>query len=110
MIEGTARNLKYIAPPENMLGYAGCFFSADVYSFGVLLWELLSLDIAFENMSSSSYQVEVSIEGYRPNLRRVGAIPKGIKAMTLYVLMVSRDYNSTTIEGIRRTIGMYNPF
>jgi hypothetical protein len=30
--------------------------------------------------------------------------------MTLYVLIVSRDYNSTTMEGIRRTIGIYNPF
>jgi hypothetical protein len=30
--------------------------------------------------------------------------------MTLYVLTVSRDYNSTTMEGIRRTIGIYNPF
>jgi hypothetical protein len=30
--------------------------------------------------------------------------------MTLYILTVSRDYNSTTIEGIRGTIGVYNPF
>jgi serine/threonine protein kinase len=80
MIEGTAGSFRYMAP-ENMLGH-GCFFAGDVYSFGVLLWELLSLDIAFEHMSASTYQVEVcSVEGYRPNIRRVGAVPKSVKVL-----------------------------
>ena len=79
MIQGTAGSPRYIAP-ENILG-DGCFFSGDVYSFGVLLWELLSLDVAFEKMSSSTYQVEVAVEGYRPSIRRVGSIPKSVKVL-----------------------------
>jgi serine/threonine protein kinase len=81
MMKGTAGSLKYIAP-ENILGN-GCYFLGDVYSFGVLLWELLSsLDIPFGNMSSHEYQVEVAVEGYRPNVPRVGAaVPKSVKVL-----------------------------
>jgi hypothetical protein len=81
MMKGTAGSLKYIAS-ENILGN-GCFFSGGVYSFGVLLWELLSsLDIPFGNMSSHEYQVEVAVEGYLPNIRRVGAaVTKSVKVL-----------------------------
>lgn len=80
MIKGTAGSLRYIAP-ENILG-DGCFFPGDVYSFGVLLWELLSLDVPFENMSRPShFEVEMATEGYRPNIRRVGAVPKSVKVL-----------------------------
>jgi serine/threonine protein kinase len=79
-IQGTAGSLRYIAP-ENILG-DGCFFSGDVYSFGVLLWELLSLDLPFEHMSRPShYEVEVAVEGYRPNIRRVKEVPKSVKVL-----------------------------
>jgi hypothetical protein len=78
------RNLRYMAP-ETILGN-GCCFSGDVYSFGVLLWELLSLDIPFESIQTpSQYQVEVAgVEGYRPNIRRVGTnakVPKSVKVL-----------------------------
>ena len=54
--------------PEVGLSY-GYSLPADVYSFGVLLWELCSLSKPFASIKTSrEFDRDVFIEGYRPVL------------------------------------------
>ncbi len=45
-------------------------FSADVYSFAILLWEMLTLKTAFEKYSREQHYKEIIVEGKRPKLSR----------------------------------------
>lgn len=45
-------------------------FSADVYSFAILLWEMLTLKTAFEKYSRERHYKEIIVEGKRPKLSR----------------------------------------
>lgn len=45
-------------------------FSADVYSFAILLWEMLTLKTAFEKYSREQHYKEIIVEGKRPKLKR----------------------------------------
>lgn len=44
--------------------------SADVYSFGVLFWEILTLKSAFDGYSREKHYKEVVVEGHRPRIPR----------------------------------------
>jgi hypothetical protein len=44
--------------------------SADVYSFGVLFWEILSLRDAYEKYSREKHYKEVVVEGKRPKISK----------------------------------------
>ena len=45
-------------------------FSADVYSFAILFWEMLTLKTAFEKYSRQRHYKEIIVEGKRPKLSR----------------------------------------
>lgn len=45
-------------------------FSADVYSFGVLLWEVMALRTPFCGLSREQHETKVAQAGYRPNVPR----------------------------------------
>jgi serine/threonine protein kinase len=61
-----AGSLRYMAP-EVALGH-GSTFASDIYSFGVILWELCTLQRAFQKHSSSSecFREKVIVGGWRP--------------------------------------------
>lgn len=62
-----AGSLRYMAP-EVALGN-GTTCACDVYSFGVLLWQLCTLSKPFKKFNSrSDFQKKVFEEGYRPSL------------------------------------------
>ena len=44
--------------------------SADVYSFGILMWEMLTLKAAFEGYTREKHYKEVVVEGKRPKLSK----------------------------------------
>ena len=45
-------------------------FSSDVYSFGILVWEMLSLKQAFEKYSREKHYKDIVVEGKRPSIPR----------------------------------------
>lgn len=51
--------------------------SADVYSFGVLFWEMLALRDAYEKYSREKHYKEVIVEGKRPKISK--SWPSAIK-------------------------------
>ena len=62
---GKTGSLRYMAPEV-----AKCEpydQRADVYSFGILLWEILSCRVAFEQFCTSDYK-QVIFQGYRPSI------------------------------------------
>ena len=44
--------------------------SADVYSFSILMWEMLTLKTAFEGYTREKHYKEVVVEGKRPKLSK----------------------------------------
>lgn len=83
VVPGKAGSLRYMSP-ETMGGRylrrksssAGCFstFASDVFSFAVLLWELVSLaefDGRFDGRDPEYFEAAVCEHGYRPNINAV---------------------------------------
>jgi serine/threonine protein kinase len=63
---------RYMSPENSGSHEYG--FPADVYSFAILLWEVMTLDKPFEGMSSKVFHSRVFKSGARPKLdKRVGS-------------------------------------
>jgi serine/threonine protein kinase len=62
----TSGSLRYMSPENVRSGDYD--FSADVYSFGVLLWEVLTLETPFMGMASEVILDVVVKSGVRPKL------------------------------------------
>jgi serine/threonine protein kinase len=66
--DGLAGTRRYMAPEVAEVSPYG--FSADVYSFAIVLWEMLTFKAAFEKYSRERHYKEIIVEGKRPNLSR----------------------------------------
>jgi serine/threonine protein kinase len=65
---GLAGTRRYMAPEVAEVSPYG--FSADVYSFAIVLWEMVALKTAFEKYSRERHYKEIIVEGKRPKLSR----------------------------------------
>ena len=65
---GLAGTRRYMAPEVAQVMPYG--LSSDVYSYAILLWEMLALKNAFEKYSREKHYKEVIVEGKRPKLVR----------------------------------------
>jgi len=67
-LTGYTGSLRYMAPevveckPYNE--------SADVFSFGILLWQIISCDVPYENFTVPMYEKLVVGNGYRPSIKK----------------------------------------
>ena len=69
-IPGVAGSWRYMAP-ECALGN-GCTFASDVFSFTVLLWELLTLEKPFDKLGSAAeHRQKVASKGSRPSTANI---------------------------------------
>jgi len=67
-LTGFTGSLHYMAPEV-----AKCqpySFSADVFSFGLLLWRIMSCDIPFQKFSVQMHKNHVVENGYRPKIKK----------------------------------------
>jgi len=67
--DGIAGTRRYMAPEVAQIMPYG--LSADVYSFGILMWEMLSLKYAFKNHTREKHYKHVIVEGNRPKVFKV---------------------------------------
>jgi serine/threonine protein kinase len=65
-LTGHTGSLRYMSP--EVARYLPYNLSADVYSFGILLWQLYSMSMPFETMSRSAHSQFVVYGGERPPL------------------------------------------
>jgi len=65
---GLAGTRRYMAPEVVKVMPYG--LSADVYSFGILMWEMLTLKAAFEKYTREMHYKEVIVEGKRPKVAK----------------------------------------
>ncbi|KAL7529785.1 hypothetical protein ACHAXR_005473 [Thalassiosira sp. AJA248-18] len=65
---GLAGTRRYMAPEVCQVMPYG--LSADVYSFGILFWEMLTLKAAFEKYTREKHYKEVVVEGKRPKISK----------------------------------------
>ncbi|KAL7552124.1 hypothetical protein ACHAWF_015345 [Thalassiosira exigua] len=63
---GLAGTRRYMAPEVVQIIPYG--LSADVYSFGILMWEMFTLKYAFDGYSREKHYKEVVVEGERPKV------------------------------------------
>ncbi len=80
-LQSTVGTLRYMAP-EVMLGET-YGLSCDVYSFGVLLCQLVTLELPFADQKFKSRQElanKVAVQGYRPSLKKLDC-PNRIKKL-----------------------------
>ena len=69
-LKGVAGSMMYLAP-ETILGKFTCK-SSDVYSFGILCWELMSMQRLYPDFKEpNQLHKAVSVDGYRPDLSSV---------------------------------------
>lgn len=66
--------------PE-IMGSSQYLTRADVYSFGVLVWEIFTSRIPFEGLSVTQLMYRVSVQGERPPIRPEDEIPLGIQKL-----------------------------
>lgn len=66
-LSGFTGTIRYMAP--EVAQYLPYNTSADVYSFGLLLWELTSLKQPFEDLSAHQHSEKVVYGNYRPKLK-----------------------------------------
>lgn len=71
------RTLAYVAP--EVLCQAPVTVAADVYAFGVVLWEMLSLERPFDRLSRSDHFEKVVMNGERPPM--APTIPKVVQSL-----------------------------
>lgn len=62
-----AGTVRYMAP-ENFMG-GNYDEKVDVYSFAILLWEMIELRVPFRSVDMASFKGKVVVGGYRPNLK-----------------------------------------
>lgn len=65
-LSGFTGTVRYMAP--EVAQYLPYNVSADVYSFGLLLWEICSLKIPFEGLNAKEHSEQVVYGGKRPKL------------------------------------------
>jgi len=66
--DGLAGTRRYMAP--EMVQVMPYGLSADVYSFGILMWEMLTLKAAFAKHNRERHYKEVIVEGNRPKVSK----------------------------------------
>lgn len=66
---GNTGSLRYMAPEVNIGQNYG--LSADIYSYGILLWELCTLIIPFDGMTTADHSKYVVHGGARPKIDRI---------------------------------------
>jgi len=66
--DGIAGTRRYMAPEVAQIMPYG--LSADVYSFGILMWEMFSLKDAFKNHTREKHYKDVIVEGNRPKVSK----------------------------------------
>ena len=71
------RTLAYVAP--EVLCQAPVTVAADVYAYGVVLWEILSLERPFDRLSRSDHFEKVVMNGERPPMSPT--IPKTVQTL-----------------------------
>ncbi len=94
--------LRYMSPEV----YNGTIYGlpADVYSFSIMLWELLSLDIPFFGFSTRKFAKKVIVKKHRPIIFRTW--PKELR--TLLCLGWSHDPSRRPrMNEIYQTLGSY---
>jgi len=63
---GIAGTLRYMAPEMAQVRPYG--LSSDVYSFAILMWEMLTLKAAYESYTREKHYKEIVVEGKRPKV------------------------------------------
>lgn len=76
-LTGLCGSRRYMAP-ENLLKIP-YGLNVDVYSFGVMLWEMMTLEKSFAGMDSERHRVEVAIGGSRPDIPH--SLPLNVKLL-----------------------------
>ena len=82
--------------PELVLSGSKCSESTDVYSFGVIMWELLTCEVPFEGCNSVHIEARLR-NGFRPDLP--DPIPKGF--LPEYVALMQRCWCDTGTKTLR---------
>jgi len=71
-LTGFTGSLRYMAPEvHKSLSYN---LSADIYSFGILFWQIMSLSNPFHNYSTKLHEKYVVQQGYRPSCSKTWPI------------------------------------
>ena len=67
-LTGLTGSRMYMAPEVVLCKFYG--LSADVYSFGIMLWEIMSLEFPFQLFDIKDHMLFVVKRGYRPTIGR----------------------------------------
>ena len=77
--------------------------SIDVYSFGILLWQLLSRKIPFYDLENESNVAELIISGYRPT---IGDLPSDIPEEIIRMIISCWNSNPKRRIGFEKIISI----
>eukprot|EP01006_Ploeotia_vitrea_P053565 TRINITY_DN67800_c13_g10_i1.p1 TRINITY_DN67800_c13_g10~~TRINITY_DN67800_c13_g10_i1.p1 ORF type:complete len:321 (-),score=18.35 TRINITY_DN67800_c13_g10_i1:177-1007(-) len=92
--------LKWMAPEAIQKGSSALTTASDVWSFGILLWEVVSMtDDPYPGMDGVSVGVGVVNDGLVPSMNGINGIPWGVRQLIYSCLQYQPD-SRPTFQGV----------
>lgn len=97
----------YLAPEQVRDERVGCSASTDVYQLGLLLYELLTLQRAFQSPATGQVLDAIKLGAFAPPTRVNPGVPRALEAICMYALELEPAQRYASVRALREDLEAY---